>query len=67
MAVALHLGIFIIRWYGILLAIAVVAAISLAIIEATRRGEATEHILNMALIVLPLGIIGARLYHVIDK
>jgi len=66
-AVALHLGIFTIRWYGILLAIAVVAAISLAIIEATRRGEATEHILNVALIVLPLGIIGARLYHVIDK
>lgn len=39
----------------------------LAITEAKRRGEAPEHILNMALIVLPLGIIGARFYHVTDK
>ena len=67
MAVALHLGPFTIRWYGILLTLAVVAAILLAITEVKRRGEAPEHILNMALIVLPLGIIGARLYHVIDK
>ena len=67
MAAALRLGPFTIRWYGILLTLAVVAAILLAITEIKRRGEAPEHILNMALIVLPLGIIGARLYHVIDK
>ena len=67
MEVALYLGSFTIRWYGILITVAVIAAIVLAIIEAKRRGEAWGNVLNMALFVLPLGIIGARLYHVIDK
>ena len=67
MEVALYLGPFTIRWYGILITVAVIAAIVLAIIEAKRQGEAWGNVLNMALFVLPLGIIGARLYHVIDK
>ena len=53
--------------YGIMITLGVIAAITLSIIEAKRRGQATEHILNMVLLILPLGIIGARLYHVIDE
>lgn len=53
--------------YGIMITLGVIAAITLSVIEAKRRGQATEHLLNMALFVLPLGIIGARLYHVIDE
>jgi len=67
MDVAFYLGTLAIHWYGILIALAVIAAISIAIIEAKRRGQRTEQVFNLALIVIPLGIIGARLYHVIDE
>lgn len=67
MEIAFHLGPFAIRWYGILITIAVIATLIVAIIEAKRRGETWEHVLNTALLVIPLGIIGARLYHVIDQ
>jgi len=54
-------------WYGVIIAIGVLSAIGIALIEAKRRGENTGHIINMALLVIPLGVIGARLYHVIDQ
>jgi len=49
-----------------MIALGVIAAITLSVFEAKKREQATEHILNMTFLVLPLGIIGARLYHVID-
>ncbi|MFQ5996223.1 MAG: prolipoprotein diacylglyceryl transferase [Dehalococcoidales bacterium] len=67
MGIAFYLGPFAIHWYGILIALAVIATLIVAIIEAKRRSEAWEHVLNAALLVIPLGIIGARLYHVIDQ
>ena len=67
MEVAFRLGPFTVGWYGLLITLAVIAAIAITIIEARRRGEKAEHVFNAALIVLPLGIIGARLYHVIDE
>ncbi len=67
MYVAFYLGTLAIHWYGMLIALAVVAALGITFIEARRRGEATAHVINLALIVVPLGAIGARLYHVIDK
>lgn len=65
--IAFQLGPFVIRWYGILIAIGVIMTIAVAIVEARRRGENQEHVLNAALIVVPMGLIGARLYHVIDQ
>jgi len=62
-----HLGPLAIHYYGIMLAIGVMAAITVAYFEARRRGEDTQHLFGMALFVLPLGIVGARLYHVIDQ
>ena len=44
-------------WYGILIAISVLSAIGIALIEAKRRGENTGHITNLALLVIPLVII----------
>jgi phosphatidylglycerol:prolipoprotein diacylglycerol transferase len=64
---AFHIDGLTIGWYGIMIAVGVLAAIGTAFIEAKRRGENLEHIANMALLVLPLGAIGARLYHVIDQ
>ncbi len=66
MDATIQIGPFTIGWYGILIATAVIAAIAISAIEAKRRGEEVEHVLNIAFIILPLGIIGARLYHVID-
>ena len=67
MDIAFYLGTLAIHWYGILIALAVITAISIAIIEAKRRGQYAEQVFNLALIVIPLGAIGARLYHVIDE
>jgi len=39
MDVAFYLGALAIHWYGILIALAVIAALSIAIIEAKRRGQ----------------------------
>ncbi|MDD5082893.1 MAG: prolipoprotein diacylglyceryl transferase [Dehalococcoidales bacterium] len=67
MQAAFNIGPFTIHWYGVLIATGVIAAILLSIVEARRRGEVWENVLTLALFVLPLGIIGARLYHVIDQ
>jgi phosphatidylglycerol:prolipoprotein diacylglycerol transferase len=65
--VAFQIGGLSVHWYGILIATSVLAAIGIALIETKRRGENTAHVMNIALIVVPLGAIGARLYHVIDQ
>jgi len=64
--VAFRLGPFSIAYYGIMITSAVIAATILSHIEAKRRGLDTDHVLKLVLFVLPLGMIGARLYHVID-
>jgi phosphatidylglycerol:prolipoprotein diacylglycerol transferase len=66
MGVAFSIGPIDIRWYGILLVTGIIAAILLARVEAKRRGENPNHIINSMLIAVPLGFIGARAYHVID-
>ena len=55
-----------IQYYGVFISLGIITAIMYCFYEANRRGENLDHIVNMALIVVPLGIIGARLYHVID-
>jgi phosphatidylglycerol:prolipoprotein diacylglycerol transferase len=65
--VAFRIGPFSVAYYGIMIATGVVAAIIIAYVEALRRHDDTRHIFNIAVIVLPLGAIGARLYHVIDQ
>ncbi|MFC1951668.1 prolipoprotein diacylglyceryl transferase [Chloroflexota bacterium] len=66
MKIAFHLGPFTISPYGILITIGIITSLIVATIDAKRRGEAQEHLLSAALLVIPLGVIGARLYHVID-
>ncbi len=64
--VALRIGPITIYWYGLLIVIGAVVAAWIAWIEAKRRGENPEHIWNLVAWVLLLGLIGARLYHVIS-
>ena len=54
-----------IMWYGILIAIGMVIAVSIALREAKRLGILEDDILNLAMIAIPCGLIGARAYYVI--
>ena len=65
--IAFQFGPFTVAYYGIIVTTGIIAAIVLSHLEAKRRQEDTRHIFNMLLVILPLGIIGARLYHVIDQ
>ena len=67
MGTAFTIGPISVAWYGILITVGVICATLVAAWQARRRGESVDHLLNMLLLILPLGIIGARLYHVIDQ
>ncbi|AVX20299.1 Prolipoprotein diacylglyceryl transferase [Carboxydocella sporoproducens DSM 16521] len=63
--IALQIGPLTIRWYGVIMAIAVIIGVTLASREARRQGIDPERILDLALIAAPLSWLGARLYYVI--
>ncbi len=67
MGIAFEIGPIKVAWYGIFISIGVLAAVLIASREAKRRGESVDHLINSLFLILPLGIIGARLYHVIDE
>ena len=54
-----------IRWYGILIAFAFMLAILIACRRAPKFGLESDTILDFALWLMPMSIIGARLYYVI--
>ncbi len=63
----LQLGPVSVDWYGIGYAVALVAGIWLAYRQARLRAENPDHIGNGMILVFVLGLIGARLYHLIDQ
>jgi phosphatidylglycerol:prolipoprotein diacylglycerol transferase len=54
-----------IRWYGILIAFALLSGTLLALRESRRQGFSENYILDIIIISIPAAIIGARLYYVI--
>ncbi len=66
MEVAFHLGPLSVRWYSICMVVAIVVGAFLMTKEAKRRGENPEHVVSMLILAIPLGLVGARLYHVIS-
>ncbi len=54
-----------IMWYGILMAIGMVLGVYIALREAKRLDIEEDDILNLAMIAIPCGLIGARAYYVI--
>jgi phosphatidylglycerol---prolipoprotein diacylglyceryl transferase len=56
-----------IHWYGIMIAIGLYVAIQVALREATRRGIGRDQLMNVALLAAVLGIIGGRLYYVVQN
>jgi phosphatidylglycerol:prolipoprotein diacylglycerol transferase len=65
--VAFSIGAFEVRWYGIMVVLAVVAVIVIALREAKRVGLAADHIYSVGLWAIIAGIIVSRLFHIIDK
>jgi phosphatidylglycerol:prolipoprotein diacylglycerol transferase len=65
--VAFHLGPLTVYWYGIILTTGMIVGGYVASLEAKRRGENEDHIWNMLIVVVLLGIVGARLYHVFSS
>ncbi|MCC5912544.1 MAG: prolipoprotein diacylglyceryl transferase [Clostridiaceae bacterium] len=56
-----------VAWYGMLISIGIFLGIILATHRAKREGLYDDVILDLALIAVPAGVIGARLYYVIFK
>lgn len=54
-----------VMWYGILMALGMIIGTLLAIKEGKRVGIKEDDILDLAIVAIPSGLIGARLYYVI--
>lgn len=54
-----------IRWYGIFITAGMLLGITLALREVRRQGENESWYLDMLLLAIPAGLLGARLYYVI--
>ena len=62
---AFVIGNFSVKWYGIIMAVAIILAVSMAIVEGRKRQIESEDFLDLLLWVVPLGYVGARIYYVI--
>ena len=56
---------FSIAWYGIIICLGMIFAVSYVIYRAKGIGIDSETILDFALFVIPIGVVGARLYYVL--
>src|SRR5262249_28077449 len=56
-----------VRGYGLMLMLGIVAGVAVAIYRARSRGIPDEAILNLAFYLLVTGIVGARLFFVVQK
>jgi phosphatidylglycerol---prolipoprotein diacylglyceryl transferase len=56
-----------VHWYGIMVAIGLYAGIQIALRDAPRRGVDRDRLLNTSLIAAVLGVLGGRLYYVVQN
>ena len=52
-------------WYGVLMALGILIAVWLTLKEGKRKKLTEDDILDMCLVIIPSGVVGARLYYVI--
>lgn len=65
--VAFSLGPLTIYWYGVIIGVAMLIAVSLASREGQKRGFRENTIMDMTMWAIPIGLIGARIYYVLFK
>ncbi|HDT9319769.1 TPA: prolipoprotein diacylglyceryl transferase [Listeria monocytogenes] len=63
--VAIQIGSISVKWYGVIIASAVVIALLLALSEANKRKIDKEIIVDLLIWAIPISIISARIYYVI--
>jgi phosphatidylglycerol---prolipoprotein diacylglyceryl transferase len=56
-----------IHWYGVMIAVGLYAGIQVALRDAPRRGIDRDQLLNTSLIAAVLGVLGGRLYYVVQN
>ena len=64
--VIFNIGHFALRWYGLIILIAMQVGIWLAAREAERKGLNKDDFYEMAIWIIVAGLLGARLFHVLD-
>lgn len=62
-----HIGPLVLRWYGLILVTAIGLGIWLTAREAERRGIKKDDVYEVAIYIILGGILGARLFHVLDQ
>ena len=65
--VIFQLGPFALRWYGVIMVTAVAVASLVFARQLKRCGIETDHAFGMLLLAVPFGVLGARLFHVLDE
>ncbi|MBI4188871.1 MAG: prolipoprotein diacylglyceryl transferase [Chloroflexi bacterium] len=65
--VIFHLGTFELRWYSLAIVLAVIAAVLITVRRGQKKGIVADEIYSLALWVVVAGVLGARLFHVIDN
>lgn len=63
--VAFKLGNLSVKWYGIIMAVAIILAVSMAIIEGRKRQIESDDFMDLLLWAVPIGYVGARIYYVV--
>lgn len=63
--VAFNIGGLSVKWYGVIMAAAIILAVSMAIIEGKKRQIESDDFIDLLLWAVPLGYVGARLYYVL--
>lgn len=63
--IIVQIGPLALRWYGLLMAIAIVVGATLASREVERRGQKSDDLWDMVIWVLLPGLLGARIYYVL--
>ena len=64
--VPFHIGPVPIHWYGIIMATALLVGAYVFSRQLPKRGIASDHVFGMMLWAVPLAVVGARFFHVID-
>lgn len=64
--VLFQIGPIVIYWYGFLIMIGILVGTWIASRQARHNGDNPEHLWNALILCLILGVIGARLYHVVS-
>lgn len=63
--IAFHLGSLSVKWYGVIMAVAIILATTMAISEGKKRQIISDDFIDLLLWAVPLGYVGARIYYVV--